>query len=37
MRQAAKGHAGCAGAGKHDFMPRKTPKSSHFSQKNERI
>ena len=24
-------------AGKHDFVARKTPKSSHFSQKNERI
>ena len=36
MRQAAKGHAGCACTGKHDFVARKTPKSSHFSQKNER-
>ncbi len=37
MRQATKGHAGCACAGKRDFVSRKTPKRSHFSQKNGRI
>ena len=31
MRQATKGHAGCACAGKRDFVSRKTPKRSHFS------
>ena len=37
MRQATKGHAGRTCAGKRDFLSRKTPKRSHFSQKNGRI
>ena len=37
MRQEPQGHAGCACAVKHDFVARKTPKRSHFSEKNVRI
>jgi len=37
MIQASKGHAFHACMKKNDFGTRKTPKSSHFSQKNERI
>jgi len=37
MIQALKGHAFHACMKKDDFGTRKTPKSSHFSQKNERI
>jgi len=37
MIQAPKGHAFHACMKKDDFGTRKTPKSSHFSQKNERI
>ena len=37
MRQAIKGHVGCACAGKHDFVAHKTPKMSHCSRINEKI
>ncbi len=37
MRQATKGHKFHACMKIYDFVERKTPKSSHFSKKNERI
>ncbi len=37
MRQATKGHKFHVRMKIYDFVERETPKSSHFSKKNERI